>query len=115
MSQQRRARRQQREGTEGPAVERNWKLIAIIAVIVAIAAGVGGFYYYRDQHKYDAFARCLGDRGLKMYGAFWCPHCKEQKALFRASFKYAPYVECGIEGNASGGQTQVCKDAGIKH
>ncbi len=30
-----------------------------------------------------------------MYGAWWCPHCQEQKALFGPSFKYVTEVECG--------------------
>ena len=32
--------------------------------------------------KYDGFAQCLKDKGATFYGAFWCPHCKAQKALF---------------------------------
>ena len=42
----------------------------------------------------DAFAKCLTTKGLTMYGAEWCPHCKEEKALFGDSFKYVNYVEC---------------------
>ena len=48
-----------------------------------------------------------------MYGAYWCPHCADQKAMFEASFKYVPYVECGVPGSRD--EAQVCKDAGIKH
>jgi len=44
--------------------------------------------------KYDEFAQCLSSKKLTMYGAAWCSHCKEQKALFGDSFKYVPYVEC---------------------
>ena len=42
----------------------------------------------------DAFAKCLTDKGWTMYGAVWCPHCKEQKDLFGTSFQYIKYVEC---------------------
>ncbi len=115
MSQQRRERRQQqRDNVQTPGAQRDWKRIALIALIVAIVAGVGYYFYNRSQHKYDAFARCLGDRGLKMYGAWWCPHCQEQKEKFGASFEYAPYVECGIKGQTNG-QSEVCKQDGIKH
>lgn len=114
MSQNRRERRQQRVETQRTAVQRDWKRIAIIAVIVVIAAGVSYYFYNRSQHKYDAFARCLGDRGAKMYGAWWCPHCQEQKGKFAASFEYAPYIECGIKGQTNG-QSEVCKQDGIKH
>ncbi|MEY3783725.1 MAG: hypothetical protein RLZZ230_47 [Candidatus Parcubacteria bacterium] len=58
----------------------------------------------------DEFAQCLADAGAVFYGAFWCPHCQEQKALFENS-KKLPYVECSLEdGN---GQTQVCIDEKI--
>jgi len=114
MSQQRRERRQQqREEAQQPAA-RDWKRLATYAVIIVIAIGVAGFFYYRAQHKYDGFARCLRDRGVTMYGAWWCPHCQEQKEKFAASFKYAPYVECGIIGDIHG-QNPKCKEDGIKH
>ena len=82
--------------------------------LIAAVAGAAFYFYYRSEHRYDAFARCLGTRGVKMYGAWWCPHCQEQKEKFGASFEYAPYVECGIKGDLHG-QSQVCKDEGIKH
>src|SRR4029077_539398 len=53
-------------------------------------------------------------KGVKMYGAYWCPHCSEQKELFDAAFKYAPYVECGVPGDTSK-MLPVCSDAQIKH
>ena len=34
------------------------------------------------QSPYDSFAQCLTDDGVKMYGAWWCPHCQSQKKLF---------------------------------
>ena len=115
MSQQRRERRQQqRDDVQTPGAQRDWKRIALIAVILVVVAAVGYYFYNRSQHKYDAFARCLGDRGVKMYGAWWCPHCQEQKEKFAASFEYAPYIECGIKGQPTG-QNPVCKQDGIKH
>jgi len=66
------------------------------------------------KSKKELFARCLTEKGVKMYGAYWCPHCAEQKQLFDASFEYAPYIECGVQGNTAKLQ-QVCIDAGIKH
>jgi hypothetical protein len=77
-------------------------------------AAFGGVYYLgnRSQHKYDKFAQCLKDRGVKMYGAFWCEHCAEQKRRFGASFEFVPYIECGVKGDRTA-KTQVCKDADI--
>jgi hypothetical protein len=111
MSQERRERQKERMGIK--AARRNWKRIAIYAALVAVAIGVAYYLEHRSQHEHDAFARCLTDRGAKMYGAWWCPHCVEQKEKFAASFEYAPYVECGIKGQTSG-QSQICKDENVK-
>ncbi len=113
MSELRRERRKEKEEAAAPSSV-NWGRRAIYAVVMV--AAFGGAYYLgnRSQHKHDGFARCLSDRGVKMYGAFWCDHCSEQKKKFGASFEYAPYIECGVKGDTRA-QTQVCKDAGIHH
>ena len=112
MSQERRERRNEKLGRK--TSRRNWGRIAIYAVLIVAAFGLAYYVYNRSQHKYDGFARCLTARGAKMYGAWWCPHCVEQKEEFGASCEYAPYVECGIKGQAHG-ESQVCKDENIKH
>jgi hypothetical protein len=113
MSELRRERRKEKEDAAAPS-RVNWGRRAIYAVL--IVAAFGGVYYlgHRSQHKYDGFAKCLKDRGVKMYGAWWCPHCQDQKEKFSASFEFAPYIECGVKGDTSQ-KTQVCKDAGIQH
>lgn len=60
-----------------------------------------------------ALAECLTEKNVTMYGAFWCPHCKEQKNLFGAAFDSLNYVECALPNNPNE-QVQACKDAGIK-
>lgn len=42
--------------------------------------------------------QCLTDKGVKFYGAYWCPHCAVQKALFKTTMKTVPYVECALTG-----------------
>jgi hypothetical protein len=111
MSQERRQKRNEKLGITKPA--RNWGRIVITAALIAVALGVAFYFDNRSRHKYDAFARCLNQSGAKMYGAWWCPHCVEQKEKFGASFEYAPYVECGIKGDLHG-KAQVCTDANIK-
>jgi hypothetical protein len=64
-----------------------------------------------NQKKMDELATCLGSKGVKMYGAFWCPHCNEQKKMFGSSFSKIQYIECSTPDGK--GQLQVCKDAGI--
>src|SRR3989338_2875622 len=60
---------------------------------------------------YDDFARCLTDKGAKMYGASWCSHCGNQKELFGSSWQYVTYVECTIADQQD--QAVVCQQAGI--
>ena len=81
----------------------------VFVLVILVAAGCNG---NNAPSKYDKFAKCLSDNGVKMYGAYWCPHCNNQKQLFGDSFNYINYIECSLPNRA--GQTQVCIDAGIK-
>lgn len=83
---------------------------AIIAVIV-LAVGFS-FFSSSATSQYDGFAQCLKDKGVVMYGAFWCPHCQRTKAMFGSAAKYLPYVECSTPDGQ--GQTQICKDKGVQ-
>ena len=107
-------RRERRKEKEEAAVPVNWGRRAIYGVLIVAAFGVAYYFGHRSQHRYDGFAQCLKDRGVKMYGAWWCPHCQDQKSKFGASFKLVDYTECGVQGDTSA-RTQVCKDAEIKH
>lgn len=70
------------------------------------------FVFFSASSQYDAFAQCLTDRGATFYGAWWCPHCKEQKDLFGSSTRYLNYVECSApDGNT---QYPVCSNLGIQ-
>ncbi|MEK6973881.1 MAG: hypothetical protein AABW41_01430 [Nanoarchaeota archaeon] len=60
----------------------------------------------------DNFAKCLTDNGVKFYGAFWCPHCANQKKMFGDSFQYINSIECSTPDGR--GQMQICKDAKIE-
>ncbi len=59
----------------------------------------------------DSFAQCLTDKGAVFYGAYWCPHCNNQKELFGSSMKFVKYVECATQGTND--QTAACNAAGI--
>jgi len=85
----------------------------IIGIIVVIAALVMFLVHQaKKPGKYDGLAQCITDSGAQFYGAFWCPHCQAQKALFGKSAKLLPYVECSeSDGN---GQLQVCIDKEIQ-
>ena len=44
-------------------------------------------------------AKRLKAAGARMYGAFWCSHCFEQKQAFGAEAAHdLPYVECYPQG-----------------
>lgn len=61
--------------------------------------------------EYDQFATCVADSGATFFGAFWCPHCQNQKAMFGASARLLPYEECSTPDGK--GQLAVCRDAGV--
>lgn len=90
----------------------NSKKILIFLVLLAVAGIVGWLVYYKNQPgKYDAFAKCLEDKEATFYGAFWCPHCRNQKAMFGKSAEYLPYVECSTSDGK--GQLQICREQNI--
>jgi hypothetical protein len=110
MSEERRKRQQERVGTtQANPVSRD-KLIWVGIVVVLIVAYAA--FWYHNNHRYDAFAKCLAAKQAKMYGLYWCPHCAEQKEMFGKSFQYVPYVECAIRGSRD--LMPACTAAGVK-
>jgi hypothetical protein len=108
MSKQRKRRRLQEQAKSWPAR----KIVTGVLIVAAFAAVI--YMGLRKRgNRLDAFARCLATKQATMYGAYWCPHCADQKEMFRSSFQYVPYVECGVPGSRD--EAPVCKDAGVKH
>jgi uncharacterized membrane protein/glutaredoxin len=60
----------------------------------------------------QALAEHLSQQGVLFYGAYWCPHCQEQKRLFGPSAHRLPYIECG-PGGPSAPSAPSCRAAGI--
>lgn len=62
-----------------------------------------------------SLAKHLQSVGAKMYGAFWCSHCYEQKQMFgREAMKYLEYIECYPEGYRRGVKiAKPCESAKI--
>ncbi len=87
------------------------KIAIFVVIIIAFVVGLGYVLNKPAVSKYDSFAQCINDSGAKYYGAFWCPHCQKQGALFGSAKQYLPYIECS---NPDKSQTQVCKDAKIE-
>lgn len=88
-------------------------LATIIVAVIIVAATIGVVIVVSTKNsdpnkgsEFIPFAQCLKDAGAKFYGAYWCPHCREQKIAFGKAASFLPYVECA---NASGdGQTEAC-------
>ena len=57
-----------------------------------------------------ALVRHLREIGAKEYGAYWCPHCHDQKMLFgKEAGAIIDYVECDPRGQNS--RAQMCQAA----
>lgn len=77
------------------------KISMIFALLLAVAACTTS-----KQGNYNTFAECIGSKAT-MYGTEWCPHCKNQKAMFGSSFANVDYVDCDI-------QKQSCLENAIR-
>ncbi len=85
--------------------------VALGAVVLIAIAYFGWKSASTDKFSAD-FAKCLSQKGVRMYGTFWCPHCNAQKEAFGKNWGYVDYVECSAPDGRS--QLQVCADAGIE-
>jgi len=88
----------------------------IIIIVLLIAAFIGGVFLFgsgeKENPQLDEFAKCLTEKGVKMWGAYWCSNCNSQKKEFGKSWQYIEYVECSLPGGQ--GQTQECQEAEIQ-
>ncbi|NJR52172.1 MAG: vitamin K epoxide reductase family protein [Leptolyngbyaceae cyanobacterium CSU_1_3] len=82
----------------------------------AIASGSGQVFFTVKDTSGEAeiqLAQHLKKTGAKMYSAYWCPHCYEQKKLFGVeALGDLPSVECAADGKNS--QTALCQEIAPK-
>jgi len=94
-----------------------WLLLTAIPAVVVIAALHAQASEKTARGPEDPYLRGLAERvadsGAVFYGASWCPHCQEQKALFGASQERLPYVECS-PGGPRGPVASSCIGAGVQ-
>lgn len=81
-------------------------VLLIVAFVVFLVKTPG------KTGELDKFAQCLGEKGVIFYGAFWCPNCQNQKAMFGRSSKELPYVECSTPDGKR--QLSECSEKGIE-
>src|SRR5581483_8502153 len=88
-----------------------------IWILAILSCGLALFIYVKNlpppSGEYQALARCITMSGTKFYGAFWCPHCREQKNEFGDAANYLPYVECSTPNGS--GEFPACVERGIQH
>ena len=92
-------------------ISKDFLIIALVIVGFMALASLSMTQIEEVPEDMDAFAKCLTDNGARMYGAYWCGHCNEQKESFGESWEFIDYVECSY---SSGGQALECSTAGIK-
>ena len=84
--------------------------------ILVVIAFIGGVVWLAKtpgkSGKLDVFASCIKESGTKYYGAFWCPNCKNQEAMFGRSARLLPRTECSTADGK--GQLPVCQEAKIE-
>lgn len=89
--------------------------LAVYAPIHSPRAESGGGYAITTTSSPAnvALAQHLSDTGAKMYGAFWCGHCLDQKQLFgQEAVKELTYIEC--DPNGKNPQPNLCQAANIE-
>ena len=59
------------------------------------------------------FAKFLSDNNIKMFSAYWCPHCHDQKQLFgKKAVKELSIIECAQDGKDN--QYKLCREKQIE-
>ncbi|MBI2866979.1 MAG: vitamin K epoxide reductase family protein [Chloroflexi bacterium] len=104
-----------------PRVPRAWLVslrgglvtLAVAAIVLGVAIGAHqtknatqGTESYRV-----ALAKHLTESGAVMYGAYWCPHCADQKSMFGDAIRYVTYVECDPRGEKP--NPALCNQKGV--
>jgi uncharacterized membrane protein len=86
--------------------------VATAGVTVAAAAWLFAMDPAASLPRQQALAVHLREIGAVMYGAYWCPVCREQKARFGSVADRLPYVECDPTG--AGARPDECLRTGVQ-
>ena len=67
------------------------------------------------SEQIDSLAVCLTQKGVKMYGTDWCPHCINTKKLFGESFNKVAFINCDPKNTQNPADINIqCRTAGIE-
>jgi glutaredoxin len=84
-----------------------------LAALATVLAACTSSSAISPSPSYEAqLVEHLNQTNSVMYGAYWCSHCADQKALFKEAASQLTYVECAADGQNS--QFQLCQDQQIK-
>jgi len=87
------------------------RLLALVALL-SVSCGASQPQANTALSYEGQLAEHLSTTGSVMYGAYWCPHCADQKAMFGDAVDQLTYVECAADGDEA--QPQLCSEKGIK-
>lgn len=88
--------------------------ITALAPTTAPEPGIGWEIKSTSGAAEVELATHLTQQGAKMYSAYWCPHCFEQKQLFgKQAWDRVTNVECAADAKKNP-QPELCAKAGIK-
>lgn len=82
------------------------KRVVFVIIMLTVILLVYGAYVKLTMPDYGAFASCLTQNNIVMYGTNWCPHCQNQKKMFGSAFKDIIFIDCDVSPD--------CKELGIK-
>jgi len=111
-----------RAGISATAAYRWWlAALAGLAAILAVAIMHHDFGGYEQafngpENRYlRDLAQHLRQSDVKFYGAYWCPHCQHQKALFGPAAEDLPYIECSPHGGPGTPTATDCVAAEVRN
>ena len=95
----------------------NQKYFLNIAIILIVLGGIVTVIYSSKTDSEDinkkSIVQCIKENGSTFYGAFWCPHCAEQKEILGRRKNNYNYIECSTPDSKD--TTQICKDETIQN
>ncbi len=106
--------------------------VFFVGIVVAVIAAIGTLMFYSNVAGGPqattkemlpvttnsgpaelALAEHLTSVDAKMYGAYWCSHCHDQKQLFgKEAISKMPYIEC--DSNGPNAKPDLCNAAKVK-
>lgn len=80
--------------------------VGLIGLIIASGCASGTEAAHPQTPEFKAFAQCITNNDVLMYGSFTCLSCKKQRESFGATFSEITEIEC--HPNGVNPQVQLC-------